>query len=96
MKTAKIVLACAAAMGISISAAAADQTGRITVINRLDGTIQIAPMQGDTVGANTGDAAQQFSVKDASMLDNVHAGDRVTYTASENGGGKTITKLQRY
>jgi hypothetical protein len=29
------------------------------------------------------------------LLDNFHAGDRVTYSTTENNGVKTITKMQR-
>ncbi len=95
MKTANLVVAALAATGVGLSAASAQQAGEgmITEINRLDGTIVIRPM--DTVGANTAAEAERFKVRDASMLEPVHAGERVTYSVSENGGVKTITKLER-
>jgi hypothetical protein len=96
MRAGTIVLA-TAAITIFLSAALAQQTsgGMITRIDRLNGTIAIEPSEGGTVGANTSNAPEQFKVKDASMLEAVHAGDTVTFSASENGGVKTITKLDK-
>lgn len=79
---------------VSVSAMAAEQTkGMITGINRLNGTIAIETVQEGTVGQSG--AAEQYKVQDGAMLDAVHAGDRVTFSANENGGVKTITKLQK-
>ena len=59
-------------------------------------TVAIQQTQNGTVGANTGAAAaEEFKVQDASSLDKLHAGDTVTYSATETGGAKTITKLQK-
>jgi Cu/Ag efflux protein CusF len=95
MRTARIVLASAVAVSVCMPAAIAQQTieGMITKINRLNGTIAIQQTQSGTVGANT--AAEEFKVQDASLLEPLHAGDRVTFSVTESGGGKTITKLQR-
>jgi Cu/Ag efflux protein CusF len=86
-----------AAMAVSVCmpAAMAQQTieGMITRINRLNSTIAIQQTQSGTVGANA--AAEEFKVQDASLLEALHAGDRVTYSVTESGGAKTITKLQR-
>jgi Cu/Ag efflux protein CusF len=97
MKAATILFAGAAAATISLSALAADQgaTGVVTFINRLNGTIAIQRIQTGTVGANTGGAAEQFKIKDTGMMENVHVGDRVTFSTADSGGGKTITKLDR-
>ena len=46
-----------------------------------------------TVGANTG-GAEQFKLQGGS-LDAWHAGDRVSYTATEAGGVKTITRIEK-
>jgi Cu/Ag efflux protein CusF len=95
MRTASIVLASAIAVSVCLPAAMAQQTieGMITKINRLNGTIAIQQTQSGTVGANT--AAEEFKVQDASLLEPLHAGDRVTFSVAESGGVKTITKLQR-
>jgi Cu/Ag efflux protein CusF len=79
------------------SAALAEQpqTGKITKLNRINGTVAIQQGQAGTVGANTGGAAEEFKVQDGVSLDNWHAGDRVKYSASESGGVKTITKLEK-
>lgn len=97
MRLAKIVLTGAMAIGISVPVAVAQQTveGMITKINRLNGTIAIQQTQSGTVGTSTTVAAEEFKVQDGSLLEPVHAGDQVTYSATESGGVKTITKLQK-
>jgi Cu/Ag efflux protein CusF len=97
MKAATILFAGVAAATISLSAYAADQgtTGMVTGINRLNGTIAIQRIQTGTVGANTGGTGEEFKVKDAAMMEDVHAGDRVTFSATDSGGAKTITKIDR-
>jgi Cu/Ag efflux protein CusF len=97
MKLAKIILAGTATLTIISSAALAQQTpaGRITKIDRLSGTVAIQQMQDGTVGANTAGAAEEFKVQDGLSLEALHAGDRVTYSATEKGGVKTITKLDK-
>jgi Cu/Ag efflux protein CusF len=97
MKIAKIVLAGTAAFFIVGSAALAQQagTGVVTEIDRIHGTISIRQTPGGTVGANGGTAAEIFKVQDSAVLEDVHAGDQVSFSAAEAGGKKTITKLQR-
>jgi Cu/Ag efflux protein CusF len=97
MKAAKIVLVGVAAAALFISAATAQQntTGMITKIDRLNGMVSIQPVQSGTVGANTAGAAQDFKVPDAGLLESVHAGDRVTFSTTDDNGVKTITKLQK-
>jgi len=98
MGTAKFIFAGAAAITMLASSAFADDmTGMVTRIDRLNNTISIQQTQKGTVGASTGSAGalQQFKAKDAAMLDSVHAGDRVTYSATDTGGTGTLTKLQK-
>jgi hypothetical protein len=100
MGTRQFIFAGAAVLGmLSTSAFAADDmTGMITRIDRLNSTISIQPMQSGTVGASGGGAngpVQEFKAKDAGMLEPVHVGDRVSFSATEAGGTKTITKLQK-
>ena len=82
----------------SVALAQEALTGTVTMVNRISGTITIQPTpsstESATVGANTGGTAEQFKVQ-TSMLNNVHAGDRVTFSVSETGGTKTITKLEK-
>jgi Cu/Ag efflux protein CusF len=98
MKIAKIVLASCAALTLIGSASLAQQattgTGMVTIIDRLNDTIAIRPTQDGTVGASTGTAAIEFRAKGIS-LENVHAGDRVKYSATELDGGKTLTKIEK-
>jgi Cu/Ag efflux protein CusF len=97
MRPAKIILASATAVIVLTSAALAQQAanGMVTQIDRLNGTMAIQEIQSGTVGASGGGASQQFKVQDAQLLDNFHAGDRVTYSTTENNGVKMITKMQR-
>jgi len=97
MKIAKIILVGAAAVAALGSAALAQQThtGTITQLNRLNNTVAIRQTQNGTVGANTGGTAEEFKVGSGISLETLHAGDIVNYSVSENGGTKTITKLDR-
>jgi Cu/Ag efflux protein CusF len=96
MKTA-IVLASATAITIISSGALAQQalTGSITKIDEPNGKITIQQAQSDTVGANAGGATDDFKVQDGLAFNAFQAGDKVVFTATEIGGVKTITKLQR-
>ena len=97
MKIAKIMLAGTAALTIIGSAALAQQalTGTVTKVDRINRSVAIKQTQSGTVGANTGGAAEEFKVKDGLSLDDLHAGDRVSFSTSEAGGVKTITKFTR-
>ena len=96
MKIAKIMLAGTAALTIIGSAALAQQalTGTVTKVDRINRSVAIKQTQSGTVGANTGGAAEEFKTQEGLSLDTLHAGDKVTYSATESGGIKTITKLQ--
>jgi hypothetical protein len=96
MKIATIITA-GAALVILGSAALAQQArnGIITGINRLNNSIAIRQIQNGTVGANAGDAAEEFKVQSGVSLDDWHAGDKVSFTAAETGKTRTITKLQK-
>jgi Cu/Ag efflux protein CusF len=97
MKIAKIMLAGTAALTIISSAALAQQalTGTITKIDRINGTVAIQQTQSGTVGANIGSAAEEFKAQGGLSLDTLHAGDKVTFSVTETGGTKAITKLQK-
>jgi Cu/Ag efflux protein CusF len=98
MGTTRFILAGAAVVTMLASSAFADDmTGMVTRIDRLNSTISIQETQKGTVGGSAGGAGalQQFKAKDAAMLDAVHAGDRVTYSATDTNGTGTLTKLQK-
>ncbi len=97
MNIAKIMLAGTTVLTIASSAALAEQplTGRITKLDQINGTVAIQQTQSGTVGANAGGAAEEFKVQDGVSLEPWHAGDRVSFSASETGGVKMITKLQK-
>lgn len=98
MGTRRFILAGAAVFSVLASSAFADDlTGMVTRIDRLNNTISIQQMQKGTVGGSAGGAGalQEYKAKDAAMLDAVHAGDRVSYSATDNNGTGTLTKLQK-
>jgi Cu/Ag efflux protein CusF len=97
MKIATIILAAAAATVLVSSAASAQEavTGSITKIDELNGKITIQQTQGGTVGAAAGGATDDFKVQDGLLFNALQPGDRVVFTATEIGGVKTITKLQK-
>ncbi len=96
MKIATFLLAGTATLTILSSVAFADDDlkGQVTQVNRLNNTVAIRPVQDGTVGANTAGSEQQFKVKDGVSIEDLHAGNRITYSVSETGGTKTLTKFK--
>jgi hypothetical protein len=77
-------------------------TGIVTTIDRIRGTIAIreipsgtAGANSGTVGANSAGTAELYKVQDGNLLTPVHAGDRVSFSVSESGGAKALTKLEK-
>lgn len=97
MKIARMIVAAAAALAITGSAAFAQdmRAGTVTRIDRISGTVAIQQTQSGTVGANSGGATEQFKVQDGNWLNSLHAGDRVTFSTTETAGTRTITKLDK-
>ncbi|CAL77233.1 conserved hypothetical protein; putative signal peptide [Bradyrhizobium sp. ORS 278] len=97
MKAATLTLAAVAALAAALPVLAAEQgaTGVVTGINRLNGTVAIKRVQNGTVGASASADAEEYKVKDNAMIEEVHAGDRVTFSTSDDGGKTTIVKLDR-
>lgn len=88
---------CAAVALAFIGSAALAQevkTGLVTRIDRLNGTIAIQQLQDDTVGAGGGGPVKQYKVPAAS-LEALHAGDRVSFSATQSGGVDTIAKIEK-
>jgi hypothetical protein len=71
-----------------------DLTGQVTRVNRLDNTIAVRPIQDGTVGANAAATEQSFKVKDGVSLEDLHAGNRITYSVSDSGATKVVTKFK--
>jgi Cu/Ag efflux protein CusF len=97
MKIATIVLAGTAALTIIGSAAWAEQalTGMVTKVDRINGIVAIQRTQDGTVGANTGGTAEEFKVQAGTSLEEVHAGDRISFSTTDAGATKTITKIEK-
>jgi len=96
MTITKIILASVAAVAVG-SAALAQQslTGTITRVDEPNGKVTIQQTQSGTVGASTAGAVDDFKVQDGLMFNALRAGDKVVFTATEAGGVKTITKLEK-
>jgi Cu/Ag efflux protein CusF len=95
MKTAKIILATAI---ITINSGALAQqalTGSVTKVDEANGKVTIQQAQSGTVGTATGGAAEDFKVQDGLLFNALKPGDKVVFTATEAGGVKTITKLEK-
>jgi Cu/Ag efflux protein CusF len=95
MKIAKIILA--AAIVIIGSGALAQQslTGSVTKVDEANGKVTIQQTQSGTVGTSPGGVAEDFKVQDGLLFNAVRPGDKVVFTATEAGGVKTITKLEK-
>jgi Cu/Ag efflux protein CusF len=97
MKIAKMLLA-GAMIAMMGSSALAQQafTGSVTKIDEPNGKITIQQSQNGTVGASTGGGATaEFKVQDGLLFNALQPGDKVSFTAAETDGVKTITKLQK-
>lgn len=109
MTTAKIIVAGTAALALITSAFAQDakqgaqqdsQTGMLTKIDRIHGVVTIQPeekeKQNGTIGANTGGPGEELKIQSGLSLEDVHAGDKVSYSATAGtGGARTLTKIQK-
>jgi hypothetical protein len=95
VSTAALAIIGSASVSISAAVAQQERTGIITELNRLNGTIAIRQTQNGTVGANAGGPAEPFKVQGGLSLDALHAGDKVSFTATDTGTTKTITKIQK-
>jgi Cu/Ag efflux protein CusF len=97
MKIAKTIFAGATFILMTWSGAIAQQslTGTISKVDEANGKIAIQQTQGGTVGANSGAVAEEFKVQDGLLFNAVQPGDKVVFTATEVGGVKTITKLEK-
>src|SRR5579871_3060032 len=70
MKLAKLILAGAMLATVpSIALAQQSQTGTVSIINRLDGTIAIKETPNGTVGASGGGVTEQQFAASAALLD---------------------------
>ena len=97
MKTATMTTMLLAGMvTLSLGSAALAQQptqGVVTQVDRINSTVAIRQTQSGTVGANPG-APEEYKAPGL-PLDDLHAGDGVTFSATETGGVKTLTKIDR-
>ena len=104
MNIAKLVLAGTAALTIVSSTALAQQdkqeksgqekSGQVTQVNRLNNTVSIRQVQEGTVGSNASTPEETFKVKEGLSLEDLHAGNRITYSTTDSSGMKTLTTFK--
>ena|SRR5438552_11411334 len=96
MKIAKSICAAATLAFLGSAALAQDaKMGMVTQIDRLNSTIAIQQAQDGTVGAGSGSGiVKQYKVPGGS-LEALHAGDQVSFTATQSGGVDSITKIEK-
>jgi Cu/Ag efflux protein CusF len=95
MKTSKLILAAAVVIISSGALAQQSLTGSVSKVDEANGKITILQTQSGTVGTTTGGAAEDFKVQDGLLFNALRPGDKVVFTATEVGGVKTITKLEK-
>jgi Cu/Ag efflux protein CusF len=95
MKTSKLILATAVVIISSGALAQQALTGSVSKVDEANGKITIQQTQSGTVGTTTGGAAEDFKVQDGLLFNALQPGDKVVFTATEVGGVKTITKLEK-
>jgi Cu/Ag efflux protein CusF len=95
MKIAKIVLATAIVIVSAEALAQQALTGSVIRVDEANGKVTIQQTQSGTVGTSPGGAAEDFKVQDGLLFNALRPGDKVMFTASEVGGVKTITKLEK-
>lgn len=91
--TRAVMLAAALTTAMIASIAWAQQalTGIVTMVDRISGSvvIQQIPSGNDNAGG-----VQRYKIQ-TSLLESLHAGDRVSYSFSEANGARTIMKIDR-
>jgi Cu/Ag efflux protein CusF len=97
MKTAKVIFTATTLVLLSCSTGFAQQsmTGTISKVDEAGGKISIQQTQSGTVGASSSGAADEYKVQDGLVFNAVKPGDKVSFTVTENGGAKTITRLEK-
>lgn len=86
------------------------QTGVVTIVNRLNGTVVIEPTKDSpkTADAAAKAAAEKAAAEKAAaeaataqhfkvksgLIDSVHAGDKIKFSVADTNGTKTITKIE--
>jgi Cu/Ag efflux protein CusF len=95
MKISKLILATAVVIISSGALAQQSLTGSVTKVDEANGKISIQQTQSGTVGTTTGGAAEDFKVQDGLLFNALRPGDKVVFTATDVGGVKTITKLEK-
>ena len=69
------------------------RTGTVTTIDRISGIVVIEAIPSGT-GDASGGGTNRYKVP-SGALEDLHAGDRVSYTFNEAGGSKTIVKIDK-
>ena len=97
MKIAKIGLVSAAAIALGCSVALAQRalSGSVTRVDEANGKITVQQTEPGTVGARGGGGAEDFKLQDGLLFNALRPGDKVVFTATDIGGVRTITEIEK-
>ena len=77
------------------NASAQEMRGSIKKVDELNGSITVQRISEGTVGASSAAVSDNFAVQDGLLFNALREGDKVSFTAQEINGVKTITKLKK-
>jgi len=95
MKIATIILTAVVSAVSSGAGAQQSPTGSVAKVDEANGKVTIQQTQSGTVATTPGGPAEDFKVQDGLLFNALQPGDKVRFTATETGGVKTITKLEK-
>jgi Cu/Ag efflux protein CusF len=94
MPTTRLFLLCAAFALTASNAYAQEMRGSIEKVDEPNGSITVQRTSEGTVGASGAAVSDKFAVQ-VLLFNALREGDKVSFTAQEINGVKTITKLKR-
>jgi Cu/Ag efflux protein CusF len=96
MPTTRLFILCAAVAVAASNASAQQIRGLIEKVDEPNGLITVQRIPESTVGSSSAaGSSDKFAVQDGLLFNALHKGDKVTFTAQEINGVKTITNLKK-
>ena len=95
MPTTRLIVIFAVLTLAASSASAQQMRGSIEKVDEPRGSITVQRAQEGTVGANGTIGSEKFAVQDGLLFNAIREGDKISFTAQEINGVKTITTLQK-
>lgn len=96
MPTTRLFILCAAVAVAASNASAQQIRGLIEKVDEPNGLLTVQRIPESTVGSSSvAGSSDKFAVQNGLLLNALHEGDKVTFTAQEINGVKTITNLKK-